>query len=78
MVSQHSTNWERYSALSNKEKSTFFEENAPVVHRNTIRSYFSGAQTQKHYFVRNNIVDVIVGELFFDSDVEDISKVRRG
>ena len=78
LVSQHSSNWEIYRALSNKKKSTFFEENALVVHRNTLKSYFSGAQIPLHFFVEKDIIEIIVGELLFDADEEDISKVRYG
>jgi len=74
--SQHGVIWERYSALSNEEKAIFFNENAPVVHRNTLRSHFEGAQEQIHYFVNKDIVDVIIGNMFFEHDDDDISKER--
>ena len=68
MKAQHSQRWETYCKLSEEQKATFFDENAPVVHRDTIRSYFGGAQQPVHFFVNKDIVDVIVGEMLFHPD----------
>ena len=76
MLSQHHVVWERYCALSNEEKATFFNQNAPVAHRNTLRSHFEGAQEHMHYFVSKDIVDVIIADMFFEPDDATISKER--
>ena len=63
MKTQHPQNWETYRALSNEQKATSFDESAPVVHWNTIRSHFGGVQAHMYYFVSKSIVDEIVGEI---------------
>ena len=69
MQSQHPQHWARYSALTSKEeKSSFFTNNAPVVHWNTICSHFVGSQAHIHYFVNKEIVDIIIGEMLFHPD----------
>ena len=44
----------------------------------TIRSYFTGSQVPRHEFIRKEIVDVIIGEMFFhpDDGNEEIMKER--
>ena len=68
MKTHHPQNWETYYALSNEQKATFFDESAPVVHRNTIWSHFDGAPAHMYHFVNKSIVDVIVGEILFHPD----------
>jgi hypothetical protein len=58
MMSQLRVNWEIYSTASSNEKATFFDDNAPVVHRNTLRPLFGLAQEPKPHFVSKEIVDV--------------------
>jgi hypothetical protein len=76
LQSQHRSTWERYSAMSNEEKVAFFTENAPVVHRNTLRSHFGGAQDQIHHLVNKDIVDVIISEMFYTPDDDTVAKER--
>lgn len=78
MKAQHAQQWETYSALSNTQKSTFFDEQAPTPYRDTIRSHFGGSQQAVHHFVNKEIVDVIIGEMLFhpDDSNTEITKER--
>ena len=79
MQSQHPQHWARYSALTSKEeKSSFFTNNAPVVHWNTICSHFVGSQAHIHYFVNTEIINIIIGEMLFhpDDTNKEITKER--
>ena len=78
LVSQHPGCWEEYSELSGSEKAGFFGDNAPVVHRNTIKSHFGGSQAPVQLFVDKGIVDVIIGKMLFQEDDsnEEITKER--
>ena len=78
LVSQHPGCWEEYSELSGSEKAGFFDDNAPVVHCNTIKSHFGGLQAPVQLFVDKGIVDVIIGDMLFQEDDanEDITKER--
>ena len=72
MQSQHSVHWKTYHALTNTQKDTFFDEAAPVVHRNTLKSHFGGNQAAAHFFADKGIIDIIIGEMLFhphDSNV---------
>ena len=68
LVSQHPGCWEEYYELSGSEKAGFFDDNAPVVHCNTIKSHFGGLQAPVQLFVDKGIVDVIIGEMLFQED----------
>ena len=78
MEGQHSGCWSVYHSLSKEDKAKFFDENAPVVHQNTIKSHFSGTQAPVHWFVNKNIFDVIIGEMLFHPDDlnEKVTKER--
>ena len=78
MAAQHSVHWETYSALTKTQKTVFFDENAPVVHRTTIKSHFGGAQAAVHYFVNRDVVDVIIGDMLFhpDDSNDEVTKER--
>lgn len=65
MVSHHPGRWKEYSELTPTEKTVFFDDNAHVIHRNTIKSHFFGAQVPLHLFVNKPIVDVIIREMLF-------------
>ena len=65
-----------YSALSNNKEAMFFGKKSPVVHRNTLWSHFGGAQEHVHHFVDKDIIDVIIGDMFFDPDDDDITEER--
>lgn len=58
---QHSMCWKEYSDLSGSEKAGFFDDNAPALHRNTIKSHFGGSRALVHLFVDSRISDVIIG-----------------
>lgn len=78
MTSQHPLRWNEYSALNQTEKASYFDANAPVVHRNTIKSYFGGSQVPIQLLVDKDIVDVIIGDMLFqdDDNNEEITKER--
>ena len=78
MRQQHPVKWEQYCSLAEDRKATFFEANAPVVHRNTIRSHFGGSQQALYGMVNKSIVDVIIGEMLFhpDDGYDDVTKER--
>ncbi|BBN17363.1 hypothetical protein MPTK1_7g13940 [Marchantia polymorpha subsp. ruderalis] len=78
MSLQHPLCWKEYSALSQSEKASYFDTNAPIVHRNTIKSHFGGSQVPIQLFVDKGIVDVIIGDMLFqDGDSnENITKER--
>lgn len=78
LQSQHPERWKEYSDLSDSEKANFFDDNAPVVHRSTIKSHFGGSQAPVQLLVYKGIVDVIICEMLFqdyDSN-EEITKER--
>ena len=54
--------------MSNEQKATLFDESAPIVHQNTIRSHFGGSQAHMYHFVNKSIVDVIIKEILFHPD----------
>lgn len=78
MISQHPQRWKEYSELTAREKESFFDSNAPVVHRNTINSHFGGSQVPVQLRVDKDIVDVIIGDMLFQEDDsnEEITKER--
>jgi hypothetical protein len=78
MMSQLCVNWEISSTTSANEKATFFDDDAPVVHRNTLRSHFGQAQEPIYHFASKDIVDVIIGDrdMFFDPDERDFERLR--
>jgi hypothetical protein len=82
MITQHPVNWERYSASSNREKATFFDESTPAVRRNKVQPRVGQARQPIchvepiHYFVNKDIVDVFIGDILFDPDENDASKER--
>lgn len=78
LETQHPLRWRMYSALTTPEKAKCFVENGPIVHRQTLRSHFSGPQVALNYYVNKNIVDVIVSEMLFHADDvnEGVSKER--
>ncbi|CAK9209291.1 unnamed protein product [Sphagnum troendelagicum] len=78
MTSQHPLRWNEYSALNQTEKASYFDANAPVVHPNTIKSYFGGSQVPIQLLVDKDIVDVIIGDMLFqdDDNNEEITKER--
>ena len=78
MLSQHSTHWQTYCELTKEQKTVFFENEAPVVHRNTLKSHFGGSQAAVHYFANKGIVDIIIGEMLFhpDNSNDDVTKER--
>ena len=78
MDSQHSVHWKTYSELTKEQKTGFFDEEAPVVHRNTLKSHFGGSQATAQYFVNKGIVDIIIGEMHFhpDDSNDEVTKER--
>ena len=78
LLSQHSTHWQTYRELTKEQKTVFFENDAPVVHRNTLKSHFGGSQAAVHYFANKDIVDIIIGEMLFhpDDSNDDVTKER--
>lgn len=62
MISQLPERWKEYSELTSGEKTSFFDDNVPVVYRNTIKSHFGASQVPVKLFVDKGIVDVIVGD----------------
>ena len=73
---QHPLRWKEYSALSQSEKGSYFDEN--VVHRNTTKSHFGGSQFHAQLFIDKGIVDVIIGSMLFQDDDsnDEITKER--
>ena len=76
LKSQHPFQWETYSVLSKDQKTTLFDKNDPVVHWNTIKSYFGEFQAHVHHFINKCIVDIFVGEIIFhtNNSNDDITK----
>ena len=56
MNSQHPLHWKEYSDVGGSETASYFDENAPVVHRNTVISHFGGSQVPVQLFVDKSIV----------------------
>ena len=68
MKSQHPLRWEEYSAIGKNEKASYVDENAPAVHRNTIKSHFGGSQVPVQLFADKGFVDGIIGNTLFQDD----------
>jgi len=68
LVLQHPERWIEYCELSHSKKAGFFDSNAPMVHRNTIKSHLVGSQAPANLVVDKSIIDVIIGEMLFQDD----------
>jgi hypothetical protein len=63
---QHPSQWEQYQRLSDDDKTSFFENVRPA--KETLHHYFSGAQVTLTFLINGPIVDVIIGEMLWDTE----------
>lgn len=78
MISQHLDRWKEYPELSSRERASFFDRNASVVHRNTIKLHFNGLQVPVKLPIDKDIVGATIGNILFqDQDYnEEFTKKR--
>ena len=80
---QHPEHWKQYQSTSDALKKTYFQDRAPAVSfQNRITAHLPGIQAPIHHTVRKGIVDIIIGEMYFepneedDNNLEDTSKEK--
>jgi hypothetical protein len=54
MMSKHRVNWEVYSTLLKIQMATFFDDNAPAVYHDTLRSHFGQVHEPIHHLARRS------------------------
>ena len=80
---QHPEHWKQYQLTSDALKKNYFQDRAHAVSfQNRIAAYLPGIQVPIHHTVRKGIVDIIIGEMYFepneevDNNLEDTSKEK--
>ena len=80
---QHPENWKQYQSTSDALKKIYFQDRDPAVSfQNRITAHLPGIQAPIHHTVRKGIVDIIIGEMYFepneedDNNLEDTSKEK--
>ncbi len=63
---QHATSWITYQALSSEEKENYFNE--CIKKTNTLDHHFDHDKDMYEFFLSIEIVEVIIGDLFFHDD----------
>ena len=80
---QHPEHWKQYQSTSDALKKKYFQDRAPAMsfqNRNTAQ--LPEIQVPIHHTVRKGIVDIIIGEVYFepnkenDNNLEDTSKEK--
>ena len=72
MEDQHPVHWKQYQSTSDALKQTYIQDRAPVVSfQNRITAHSPGIQVPIHHTVRKGIVDVIIGEMYFEPNEDD-------
>ncbi|CAM6005938.1 unnamed protein product [Sphagnum balticum] len=62
----HATSWITYQALSSEEKENYFNE--CIKKTNTLDHHFDHDKDMYEFFLSIEIVEVIIGDLFFHDD----------
>ena len=71
---QHTTEWDQYKLLSPEEKDAYFVQSGPPV-TNTLHRHMDSEEP--YVFTLNKpIVEVIIGEMMYDPDDEDVELSR--
>ena len=80
---QYPEHWKQYQSTSDALKKNYFQDRAPAVSfQNRITAHLPGIQVPIHHTVRKGIVDIIIGEMYFepneevDNNLEDTSKEK--
>ena len=73
LCNQHQEEWTQYQSLSNEEKNFF--DNRQVVAK-TLHAHIDIGQDRYIFQINREIVDVIIGELLFDPDDDDVEVSR--
>jgi hypothetical protein len=69
---QHPEYWKQYQSTSDALKKTYFQDRAPAVSfQNRITAHLPGIQVQTHHTVRKGIMDITIGEMYFEPKKED-------
>ena len=78
---QHPEHRKQYQSTSDALKKIYFQDRAPAVSfQNRITAQLPGIQIPIHHTVRKGVVDIIIGEMYFelnekdDNNLEDTSK----
>jgi hypothetical protein len=71
---QHPDEWTSYQALNKQEKETFFEGRQVIA--NTLHAHLDIGEDAFVFLVNRKIVDVVVGDLLFDPDDDDVEVSR--
>jgi len=59
---------EKYRLCSNENKEVFFKDVQPI--KQTLHGYFEKQQIQQRHLINAPIIDVIIGEMFWN--IEDV------
>ncbi|KAI9915636.1 hypothetical protein PsorP6_007673 [Peronosclerospora sorghi] len=74
LENQHPNKWEEYNQSSKEERELFFNGHP---FKSTMHAHFAGTQTALHFSVNQDIVDVHIGEMLFDTDAyEEVASSR--
>ena len=70
---QHPEHWKQYQSTSDALKKTYFQDRAPAVSfQNRSAAHLPGIQVPTHHTDRKGIVDIIIGEMYFKPNEEDV------
>ena len=72
---QHMDQWSIYQALDSESKKSLFEKVSPVA--NTLHAHFGSREKALTLYFNQEVVDVIIGQLFFNADdPNEVSRLR--
>jgi hypothetical protein len=67
--SQHAAQFEEYSALTFEEKKSFFDTKERI--QDSIHRYMNASRTALMILLAKDIVEVIIGEMFFKPELDE-------
>ena len=71
---QHAEEWASYQALSTEEKEKYFDNQQVIA--NTLQAHMDIGKDVYVFLINRQIVDVVVGDLLFDPDDDDVELPR--
>jgi hypothetical protein len=74
LTSQHADAWREYQTLKNEEKKTYFDDKGVPV-ANTLAKHMDG-ENPYVFSINRRIVDVVVGDLLFDPNDDEVEMTR--
>ncbi|OAE31371.1 hypothetical protein AXG93_3789s1110 [Marchantia polymorpha subsp. ruderalis] len=73
---KHPSKWAEYKRINSSDDRKAFFDDVPVSFKNSIKPYFPssslGAEREMVFDIKKNIVDVIVGDMMFEANDDDI------